>query len=61
MTIRVELNPETEERLKALLPLRPKTPEEGRAVLRSIAREQIAALEALKADELDELNARGPR
>jgi hypothetical protein len=42
--------------LKALLPGRPATADEGRAVLRSLAREQIARLEALKAEELDELN-----
>jgi hypothetical protein len=46
-----------EERIKALLRQRPRTPEAGRAVLRSIAQEQIAALEALQAAELDELNA----
>jgi hypothetical protein len=43
--------------LKAVLAGRPATADEGRAVLRDLAREQVARLEALKAEELDELNA----
>src|SRR5262249_13627406 len=42
---------------QALLAQRPPTAEAGRAVLRALAEEQIARLEALKAGGLDELNA----
>jgi hypothetical protein len=42
--------------LKAVLAGRPATADAGRAVLRALAHEQIARLEALKAEELDELN-----